>query len=82
MDNDILTDLRLAVARLEVQTRNINEKLDTAVVSREQLEARLAPITEYMNRWKGALTMIVLIAGAAGAAVTTGIRQLLNGANP
>lgn len=80
-EQDILTDLRIAVARLDERTKTIVEKLDEAMVSREHLEKRLAPLTANMNRWKGALVVITFIAGSLGATITTWIKHAF-GASP
>lgn len=80
-DSEVLTELRIAVARLEERTRSMDSKLDEAMVSREHLEKRLAPLTANMNRWKGALIVITFIAGSLGATVTTFIKNAL-GASP
>lgn len=76
-EHDVLTELRIAVARLEERTRSMDAKLDEAMVSREHLEKRLAPLTANMNRWKGALITITFIAGSLGAAVTTAVKNAL-----
>lgn len=75
--DETLTELRIAVARLDERTIKILERLDQAVVSRTHLEERLAPITENLNRWKGALTLIVIVAGSISAAVTIFIKNIL-----
>lgn len=77
---DVLTQLRLAVARLEVKVQSIDEKMDSAVVSRAHLEERLAPLTENMNRWKGGLAALVLGAGTVGGAITSAISHFFTGA--
>ena len=81
-DSEILTELRIAVARLEEQVRMANHKLDTAVITSEHLEKRLAPFTANMNRWKGALAVITLVAGSLGATVTTIVKQFLGVSSP
>lgn len=75
--DDILTELRITVARIEERTRVMDYKLDQAVVVREHLEERLAPLTENMNRWKGALTIVTIVAGAVGATITTVLKRLV-----
>ena len=70
-DQDILTELRISVAELRGEVRHINLKLDEAVVSREHLERKLAPIVESLNRGKGALAAATLMAGAIGATIAT-----------
>jgi hypothetical protein len=58
-------------------------KLDQAMVSREHLEKRIAPLTENMNKWKGGMTAITLVAGSIGALVTTFAKHLfLGGSSP
>ena len=74
-DYAMLTELRIAVARLEEQVRAVHTKMDEAVVSRAHLEERLAPLTENMNKWKGGVAAITLVAGSIGAAVTTLLKQ-------
>lgn len=74
----ILTDLRIAVARLEEQVKLVNTKLDIAVVSREHMESKLAPLVENMNRGKGALAAATVIAGMIGATVATFFKQLFH----
>lgn len=65
--DEILTDLRLAVARLETKVEGIDEKLDTTVVSHLHLETRLAPLTANINRWKGGMAVLVLVGGIVGS---------------
>jgi peptidoglycan hydrolase CwlO-like protein len=77
--DDILTEVRLALARLEVKVQGLDQKMDSAVVSREHLENRLAPLTENMNKWKGGMAAITLVAGSVGALVTTVVKYLLTG---
>lgn len=60
----------ISIARLEEQIKAIHQKLDDAVVSRSHLDERLAPITENMNKWKGGITVIALVAGSVGAFVS------------
>lgn len=79
--DDTLTELRIMVARLDERTKTIIEKLDDAVVSRDHLERRLAPLTANMNRWKGALVVITFVAGSLGATISTGLKNLF-GASP
>lgn len=76
-------NLLVSIARLEEQIKAVNAKLDDAVVSRAHFEERLAPLTENMNRWKGGMAVITLVAGSVGAIVTTFIKQVfLNGSSP
>jgi hypothetical protein len=72
---DILTELRISVARIEERQRSMDRKLDEAVVSRDHLDERLAPLIEHMNKGKGALATITLAAGAIGATVATFLKQ-------
>lgn len=84
----MLTDLRIATARLDEQVKTVIEKLDAAVASRaevrkelesvqKELNDRLGPVTESMNRWKGALAMIALFVGAVASAVTLFVEHWL-----
>ena len=75
-DQDVLTELRIAVARIEERQRSMDRKLDEAVVSREHLDERLAPLIEHMNKGKGALAAITLTAGAIGATIATFLKHL------
>ena len=75
-DHEILTALRIEMAEIRVEMRSTNVMLREALVSREHLDARLKPITENMDRWKGALTIITIIAGSIGATVATGLKHL------
>lgn len=75
-DQEVLTDLRIAVARLEEQIKVVNAKLDLAVISRESMEERLAPLMESVNKGKGALAAATIIAGAIGATVATFVKQI------
>ena len=68
-DQDVLTELRIAVARIEA-------RLDEAVVSREELRQQLNPLIEHMNKGKGALAAITLTAGAIGATIATFLKHL------
>ena len=76
-DNDILTELRITVARIEERQRSMDRKLDEAVVSREHLDERLEPLVEHMNKGKGALATVTLAAGAIGATVATFLKQFI-----
>lgn len=84
-DSDILTELRIAVARIETRIDErfnaVDNKFEQAMVSREHLEQRLAPLTANMNRWKGALVVITFVAGSLGAVVATAIKNAF-GASP
>ena len=81
--DDTLTELRIVVARLDERTKAIMQKLDDAVVSREHLEQRLAPLTENMNKWKGGVAAITIVAGSIGAVITTVVKHLFtSGSSP
>jgi hypothetical protein len=76
-------NILVSIARLEEQIKAVNSKLDDAVVSRAHLEERLAPLTENMNRWKGGIAAITLVAGSVGAVISTFVKNLfLNGSSP
>jgi hypothetical protein len=73
----------VSIARLEEQIKAVNEKLDQAVVSRAHLDERLAPLTENMNKWKGGVAAITIVAGSVGAFVSTLVKQwFLSGSSP
>lgn len=74
--DNVLIELRIAVARLEEQVKLVNTKLDLAVVSREHMESKLAPLMENMNKGKGALAAATLMAGAIGATLATFFKYL------
>jgi hypothetical protein len=76
--DEILSDLRVTVARLDERTLTIIEKLDQAVIARRDLEERLEPLAESVTRWKGGLTVIALAAGAIGAAAAKVATKLLS----
>lgn len=82
--DDPLTELRITVARLDERMNTVITKLDQSMVSREHLQETLKPLTENMNRWKGGLAAITIIAGSIGALVTTFIKQFFlgGGASP
>jgi hypothetical protein len=81
--DDTLTELRVTVARLDERMNTVIAKLDQNMVSREHLQETLKPLTENMNRWKGGLAAITVVAGSIGALVTTFIKQMfLNGSSP
>lgn len=76
-------NILVSIARLEEQIKAVNAKLDDAVVSRAHLEERLAPLTENMNKWKGGVAAITLVAGSIGALISTLIKSLfINGSSP
>lgn len=82
-DDNTLTELRVLVARLDERMNTVLTKLDRDMVSREHLQDTLKPLTENMNKWKGGLAAITVVAGSVGALVTTFIKQLfLNGSSP
>jgi hypothetical protein len=71
LQDDPLTELRITVARLDERMNTIIVKLDQAMVSREHLETRLAPLSENINKWKGGVAAITIVAGSVGALITT-----------
>ena len=76
-------NILVSIARLEEQIKAVNHKLDEAVVSRAHFEERLAPLYENMNRWKGGVAAITLVAGSIGAIISTFIKNMfLNGSSP
>ena len=79
---ELLTDLRLAVARLEVRLGSMDDKMDTALVSREHFENRLAPLIRHMDRWKGGLAAWLFMAGTAGAAITSAVSHFFTNSGP
>ena len=82
-DDSTLTELRVLVARLDERMNTVLTKLDRDMVSREHLQDTLRPLTENMNKWKGGLAAITVVAGSIGALVTTFIKQIfLNGSSP
>lgn len=74
--DEILSDLRVLVARLDERTLTIVQKLDQAVVARRELEERLEPLADSVTRWKGGLTVIALAAGSIGAAAAGIARKI------
>lgn len=81
--DDTLTELRVTVARLDERMNTVIAKLDQNMVSREHLQETLKPLTDNMNRWKGGLAAITVVAGSIGALVTTFVKQLfLGGSSP
>lgn len=74
-----LTDLRVAVARLEERLDTVIHKLDQAMVSRHQLEERLAPLTTNIDRWKGGLAMLAITAGIVGSLLGKLLHRLMEG---
>jgi FtsZ-binding cell division protein ZapB len=75
--DEVLTELRVTVARLDERTRSMDKKLDEAVLARDELEKQIQPVVESMNRWKGGFAMIAIVAGTTGAAITTFLKKLL-----
>ncbi|HMU15824.1 MAG TPA: hypothetical protein PKC95_00135 [Thauera aminoaromatica] len=78
----LISDLRVVIARLDERTKTILEKLVAAEQSRNEIERRLAPaslepLAENVSRWKGALAVIALIAGALGASITLFMKRVL-----
>ena len=82
VEQELLTEVRIAVAELRAEIRHINMKLDQAVVARADLERKLVPITESLNRGKGALAAATLMAGALGAVFSAAFRSMFGGASP
>lgn len=81
--DDPLTELRITVARLDERMNTVISKLDQSMVSREHLSETLKPLTDNMNRWKGGLATITVVAGSIGALVTTFVKQMfLGGSSP
>lgn len=81
--DDPLTELRITVARLDERMNTVITKLDQSMVSREHLNETLKPLTESMDKWKGGLAVITIVAGSIGALVTTFIKQFfLGGSSP
>lgn len=81
---DPLTELRITVARLDERMNTVITKLDQSMVSREHLQETLRPLTDNMNRWKGGLATITVVAGSIGALVTTFVKAFFlgNGSSP
>lgn len=77
--DDPLTELRITVARLDERMNTVITKLDQNMVSREHLQETLKPLTENMDRWKGGLATITVVAGSIGALVTTFVKNLFMG---
>lgn len=73
----LISDLRVVIARLDERTKTILEKLVAAEQSRNEIERRLEPLAENVSRWKGALAVIAVIAGALGASITLFMRRVL-----
>jgi hypothetical protein len=80
--HEILTQLQISMAEIRTELKYMRASLDQAVVARNELEGRLVPLTEHMNRWRGALVVITFIAGGIGAAVTTILKQAFAGPSP
>ncbi len=74
--DDLLTDLRITVARIEERTKTILDVVEEGERRRAALEERIEPIAETVERWKGALALLALMSGLAGAMVTLGIKRL------
>lgn len=72
--DDPLTELRITVARLDERMNTVITKLDQSMVSREHLNDTLKPLTENMNKWKGGMAAITVVAGSIGALVTTFVK--------
>lgn len=83
----ILTDLRIAVARLDEQLKAVLSQLaaqretaraerETERAYREHMETKLNPLIESVNKGKGAFAAATLIAGAIGATVATFLKQV------
>jgi hypothetical protein len=75
---DVLIELRIAMAEVRAELKHVNVKLDQAMVSREHLETRLAPILKSLDQGRGALAVVTLLAGAIGATVATFIKQMFH----
>jgi hypothetical protein len=73
--DNVLVDLRIAVARLEEQVKVVNTKLDVERIYREQMDAKLAPLVESMNKGKGAFAAAALAAGVLGAGFATALKH-------
>lgn len=74
-----LIDLQVAVARLEERLETVIHKLDQAMVSRHQLEERLAPLASNIDRWKGGLAMLAVTAGVVGSLIGKLIHRIIEG---
>lgn len=72
----LISDLRVVIARLDERTKTILEKLVQAEQQRALLEGRLEPLAENISRWKGALALIGIIAGALGASVAVFLKRV------
>jgi hypothetical protein len=82
-EEDPLTELRITVARLDERMNTVISKLDQSMVSREHLQQTLGPLTENMNKWKGGVAALTVVAGSVGALVTTFVKSwILNGGSP
>jgi hypothetical protein len=74
--DDVLTELRIAVARIEERTKTILDVIEEGECRRAALEERIEPIADTVERWKGALALLALMSGIAGAVITVAFKKL------
>lgn len=76
-EKELLTHVRIEQAVTQQKLNELDRKFDSLSRDMSELRKELAPIVERVTTWKGALTVIVLIAGGIGAGVATMIKKWL-----
>jgi hypothetical protein len=77
----LLSDLRVSVARIEETQKAVLDRLAAAAEDRDAMRRSLAekldPLHETVIRWKGAMSVLAVAAGAFGAFASDIIKRLL-----
>lgn len=77
MPDEILRDLERDVVALKVSNAELAGELRNLRGTVDKLDAAVNNLTETLNRGKGAMWGIMLIAGSLGASLTTIVKQLM-----
>lgn len=77
MPDEILRDLERDVVALKVSNAELAGELRNLRDTVDKLDAAVNNLTETLNRGKGAMWGIMLIAGSLGASLTTIVKKLM-----
>ncbi len=77
MPDEILRDLERDVVALKVSNAELAGELRNLRGTVDKLDAAVNNLTETLNRGKGAMWGIMLIAGSLGASLTTIVKKLM-----
>lgn len=77
MSEEVLRDLERDVVGLKISNAELAGELKNLRKTVDNLELAVNKLTETLNRGKGAMWGIMLIAGSLGASLTTIVKKLM-----